>query len=268
MGEILVQIITASTVAELFDSNIDYYLKYRRDCPESIIQMISNEFNLTSDSTILDLGTGTGQIAIPISKLVNKVHAIDINSGMIERAITRAGELKIDNISFRVLDANKDRIMGKYDVAVFGSSFHWFDRASILKKLKFVINKGICILGAQSIWNGKSEWEKKITELIQKYLGKDRKAGNTTYDIDTPHEEVLSESEFSDFSSNDIIIQNKYTIDELIGLIYSTSYGKPEFFGENITQFDEEARSILSKNSDNGVLIQDQPYYIIFAKRE
>ena len=45
----------------------DFYHKYRRGYPPAVIDMVMDAFGLTGDDIVVDLGCGTGQLALPIA---------------------------------------------------------------------------------------------------------------------------------------------------------------------------------------------------------
>lgn len=63
-------------------------------------EMISNAIDLKSDSVILEIGTGTGEMAIRLSKLCKKVYACDVSKPMLDYAGKKAKNLGIENIEF------------------------------------------------------------------------------------------------------------------------------------------------------------------------
>lgn len=68
-----------------------------------------------SDDVVLEIGTGTGDIAFSISPRCKQVVGIDISPEMIAKANMKNSELKIENLTFQVEDA--------YNLSFSGSSF-------------------------------------------------------------------------------------------------------------------------------------------------
>jgi cyclopropane fatty-acyl-phospholipid synthase-like methyltransferase len=50
-----------------FEGKQKYYSDYRMDYPDEVIEHVVDRFDLTEDSAVLDLGCGTGRIALQIS---------------------------------------------------------------------------------------------------------------------------------------------------------------------------------------------------------
>jgi len=74
-------------MAKLRDVNIEV---------ESIIKATG----LTKESTVIELGCGTGNFSIKASKHCKKVYSVDISQTMLEFAEKKADSVKIDNITF------------------------------------------------------------------------------------------------------------------------------------------------------------------------
>jgi cyclopropane fatty-acyl-phospholipid synthase-like methyltransferase len=54
----------------------------------------------TADETVLDLGTGTGAIALELAPAATQVIGRDISDGMLEQARTKADERSLSNVTF------------------------------------------------------------------------------------------------------------------------------------------------------------------------
>lgn len=90
---------------ELFKGTAWYYSRYRKGYPSAFFNYIVKAFNLDNTSRALDLGTGTGQIAIPLSSFVKEVIAIDPEREMLDEGERIANEKGISNIKWAKLKA-------------------------------------------------------------------------------------------------------------------------------------------------------------------
>lgn len=61
--------------------------------------------HLTAETTVLDIGTGTGEIPLQIASRVRHVEAVDYSEEMISIAQNKARTLGIGNLNFRVQDS-------------------------------------------------------------------------------------------------------------------------------------------------------------------
>ena len=55
----------------------DFYHRYRRGYPSAVIDDVVNAFRLTRIDVVVDLGCGTGQLALPIAGRVRAVADVD-----------------------------------------------------------------------------------------------------------------------------------------------------------------------------------------------
>ena len=128
---------------KIFHDAAWYYARFRRGYPKSFYKHITDIFKLNNESHALDLGTGTGQIAIPISKIVKEVVAVDPEKNMLKEGEIIAQKDNISNISWiniNAEDISKD--LGLFDVTTMGASFHWMEQDDVLKKIYNLTNNG------------------------------------------------------------------------------------------------------------------------------
>jgi tRNA/tmRNA/rRNA uracil-C5-methylase (TrmA/RlmC/RlmD family) len=64
----------------------DVYHEYRRGYPSAVIAAVADAFKLTGDDVVVDLGCGTGQLALPIARRARAVVGVDPEHDMLARA--------------------------------------------------------------------------------------------------------------------------------------------------------------------------------------
>jgi phosphatidylethanolamine/phosphatidyl-N-methylethanolamine N-methyltransferase len=83
-----------------FAASYDRFMRRLSDVYSLLIELIWNE--LKQGDHVLEIATGTGIIALEISRKVKKVTATDISHPMIDIAIEKAKKAGIENIDFSV----------------------------------------------------------------------------------------------------------------------------------------------------------------------
>jgi SAM-dependent methyltransferase len=89
--------LTTHDPEELFRSTAPYYARYRPGYPSELFSCLAEIQQLDGTQEALDLGCGTGQIAIPLAASVNEVAAVDPQPDMLEWRQHRAAEEGVDN---------------------------------------------------------------------------------------------------------------------------------------------------------------------------
>jgi SAM-dependent methyltransferase len=79
-----------------FDRAAEYYDETRGFPPGEethVASLIRDLANLTTSSRVIEIGVGTGRIALPLSRLVRTVYGIDLSRPMLKRLVSkRSGE--------------------------------------------------------------------------------------------------------------------------------------------------------------------------------
>lgn len=109
-----------------FSSRVDNYIKYRPGYPQAVITTLQDECQLTTESTIADIGSGTGILTVLFLQNGNPVFAVEPNAEMRsagERLLQ--GYPRFHSIAGR---AEATTLAGQsVDFVVAGQAFHWFD---------------------------------------------------------------------------------------------------------------------------------------------
>ncbi len=79
---------------------------------------------LTADDVVLDLGTGTGAVALALAPDAGRVFGRDISEGMMERAREKARERGIENVEFGEGTFREPNVEGPVDVVVSNFAMH------------------------------------------------------------------------------------------------------------------------------------------------
>ncbi|MFA7690931.1 MAG: class I SAM-dependent methyltransferase [Methanofastidiosum sp.] len=131
-----------------FWKQLNYYdelMLYSR-YPGKIMDRIS--FFLSSNDIVLDIGAGTGAFTIPLSKIANKIIALDPSSHQLKILKDKAKIAKCENILYMENEwknVSKDEI-GKVDYSLAAYSFFEDDICSFLEKSISVASKGIFLV--------------------------------------------------------------------------------------------------------------------------
>src|SRR5437660_4475378 len=137
------------TPTERFSNRVENYLRYRPRYPKEIVQLIETECGLRSESSIADIGSGTGILAELFLRNGNHVFGIEPN-----REMREAGErlLAIYTRFTSVAGTAEATTLPdqSIDLITAGQAFHWFDRDSCRKEFMRILRPGGWVV---LVWN-------------------------------------------------------------------------------------------------------------------
>ncbi|ULO05508.1 class I SAM-dependent methyltransferase [Paenibacillus sp. 19GGS1-52] len=258
---------------ELFKGTAAYYSRYRPLYPSSLVRYLVDQFALDGTGRMLDLGCGSGQLALRFTDWFQQIMGMDTEPEMLDEAKRLATESRVDNIQW--LNGKAEDItaeFGEFRLVTIAKAFHWMDRGRVLELLynNVASNGGIAIIDNSLKKEEPQIWQQKVNEVVRRWLGEERKAGNSTY---TPpaekYEDILSRSPFKRVESHQLpCYTHIWTIDSIIGNLYSTSFASRRLFGNNVDRFETDLRQTLYDFSTNGLLKEVLSVDVIRAYKE
>lgn len=263
----------ASDYKDIFRGTAWYYARYREGYPQEFFDYIRDRFDFSKDDRVLDLGCGTGQIAIPISKFAHEVVAMDPEPEMIQEGKEQAKQADARNVVW-IEGGSEDlpgmkQELGTFRLVAMGTSFHWMNREKILDELYGIITDdgGIVIVWNTSIWAEVSnDWQAAVKTVIKKYLGEERRAGSGYFQVlPRRHEEFVRESKFKRMEMWSHHWTLFSSLDEVIGNLYSTSGANPYILGDKKEAFEKDLRETLTKLNSSDVFLYEGDLEAILA---
>lgn len=130
----------------------DDYAKYRAGQPDSFFDMM-RAFNIgLPGQTILDLGTGTGALALRYAHRGAQVSAIDISAEQIEVAKKQAQQERV-NVDFRTGPAEQLPFESHaFDVVTANQCWLYFDAPQVVRQVLWVLKPGGLLVTSHCSW--------------------------------------------------------------------------------------------------------------------
>ncbi len=247
-------------MTDLFAGAAWYYARYRPGYPESFRRHVVARFALDGTQRLLDLGCGSGQLALPLAAHVVEAVGMDPEPEMLAEGAAQAAARGISNVRWvrggdRDLDRLKDDL-GMFHLVTMGRSFHWMDWPATLRSLDAMIETtgGIVLAGEnERIWEVPGIWQEAVRAVIQRWLGPSRRAGSGTYaPPDDSFEAALARSAFARMERYALPFRRTVTADEIVGYLYSTSYCSPALLGNHRAAFEADLRETLRTLAPDG----------------
>jgi SAM-dependent methyltransferase len=169
-----------SQSVERFTSRVETYAKYRPGYPAEILELLRRECDLTPDSIVADIGSGTGKLTELLLANGCVVFGVEPNGPM--RAF--AENLFKDQPNFRSVDGSAESTTlpdTSVDLITAGQAFHWFEPPKTRDEWVRILKPGGW---AALIWN---ERELKATPFLNDYE-------NLLLEFGTDYKEVRHEN--------------------------------------------------------------------------
>ena len=255
--------------SDTFAGTAKYYAKYRPGIPTEVVDYLKDKYHLDGSGLLLDIGCGTGISTRAFAPLFSRVIAFDPSKEMLDEAATSSHP---PNIDWRLCsDKELDLRSEKVKLAIAVRSFHWLDQDPFLRRLRENMEDdgAIAIIGDGSFWTGEEPWQVKAKEIIQEFLGPDRKAGRGKSYVTPPdpYGVVLKRNGFVDIDTYKIPIIRHWSLDSIIGYLYSTSFSAYHLYDGRNTEFERRLKNELIRINDNSSEFIEHAQFVVQSAR-
>ncbi|NEU58351.1 class I SAM-dependent methyltransferase [Halorussus sp. MSC15.2] len=241
-----------------FDGTEEYYAEYRPDYGERVVRYLEDRFELDESASVLDLGCGTGQLAIPLAARVGEVVGMDPNEEMLREARRKAREAGVENVEW-VVGSDADlreglwSDLGTVRLTTMGRSFHWMQQGATLDCVHRMTEPGggvATVADTEWLTRGVEDWEAAAYDVADEYLDDLPERTGPVEEYDDPWDELLEARGFADVEVRTLRVEREWTIDEAVGYVFSLSFCSPERFGDEKDAFEADLRERLRERRD------------------
>ncbi len=255
----------------LFGGTADWYARYRPPYPCGLLGLIRTHYDAQLGGRLLDLGCGTGHLLLPLAGDFREAVGIDPEAEMIAAARQGAAARGIGNATYRVMPAEAiDAALGRFDLVVCGNALHWMDQTRVLRLCHERLNPagGMVVIASGGFWSGAEAWQQTVVRVIRRWLGEARRAGAGHYTPPPqPHQDYIRESDFRLEDSGEYRVAYRWTIETIIGCLYSTSFCRRDLLGDRAPGFEADLRAALLELQPDGEFTEVIEYSYWFLRR-
>jgi SAM-dependent methyltransferase len=149
-----------------WDRTSNDYLRFRPGYPESFWRRIVALGIGQPGQRVLDLGTGTGNLAIDLARRGCSVAGIDLAAGQVEEARRRAEREKLP-VDFRVGPAEATGLPGgSFDVVTASQCWLYFDKDRVIPEVKRLLAPGGKLVTCHLCWLPRRDRIARETEAL------------------------------------------------------------------------------------------------------
>ena len=229
--------------------------------------LLAEELGLDGSGRLLDVGCGPGILTVRLARLLEAAVGLDPDPAMIAEGRRAAQERGIANITWIQGRAEELPAVapGPYRLVTFGQSFYWTDEVPVAEAVYDMVEPGgaLALVGHQA--EGRAVPPSpgppriphdEIGELVRKYLGPTRRAGQSTAPVQALSlQDALASTRFGAprviFAPG--IPDHVQDIEGVLSNYFSMSWAAPHLFGDRVEVFAGEVRALLRERSPEGV---------------
>ncbi len=209
---------------------VDFYHRYRRGYSSEVIDMLVQAFSLTEQDVVIDLGCGTGQLALPTAGRVRAVVGVDPEPDMLLRAREAAAERRVGNALWMVgVDSDIETLGGmlghhRVGAVTIAQALHWMDHDRLFSSIATLARPGggvAVITNGTPLWLQESAWSQALRAFLEGWLDTTTTATcGTDAESQRRYGESLEAAGF-DLSEASFDYTDELGIDEVVGGLYS-----------------------------------------------
>ena len=219
-----------------FASTASTYEHLRPPYPDTFFRSVAQKLALTKESSLIDLGTGPGLLALGFGPYVGRIAGVDPETAMIEaarEAAARAGQ------ALTLIEGKAETLppdIGTFDIVTIGRALHWMDREATLARLdRLVARDGtILICASFSVTDGRNAWLDGYNEIRRRWspekLWEEAGRGSRT------HRDLPAFFRGSAFAPTELVAvetSHLVSVQDLTRRVLTYSSSSPEALGDN-----------------------------------
>jgi SAM-dependent methyltransferase len=236
-----------------FVGTAEAYLLYRPPYPKALLTSLVAQARVPGSAVLLDLACGPGRVTLDLAASFGHVHAIDLESEMIEAGRREAARRGVRNVEWRVGRAEEASIAAEsVDLITIGEAFHRLDQAAIIKKALDWLKPGGCIaiLGTYGLLAGGEAWKETVRAVARHWMARAFPAGwadarpGAAIGPDA-FKRLLLGARFMDVKIRSFTEPHTWTFEQIVGYLRSTSVCSEGALGDLFSSFEEGLKDAL-----------------------
>jgi len=215
---------------------------------------------VTGGGRLLDLACGPGRVALALVSSFREVWAIDLERDMIEIGQQEATQRGVHTIKWMVGKAEELQAPpASFELITIGEAFHRLDQQLVAKQTLQWLRPGCCLasLGSYGVMEGKEPWQRIVADIARRWTSRAHPSGGGAAQPQPGsgpkhYELVLRETGFEDVASYAFVEGHTWTIETIIGNLYSTSFCSKNVLGDSSEAFEADLRAALLAHDPSG----------------
>jgi hypothetical protein len=200
-------------------------------------------------------------VALALAGQFEGVEAVDASWEMVAEGEREAAASRAANVRFRVGTAEElDYADGTFRLVTIANAIHWMDGRAVLERLHELVapGGGVALIGMPGMWSpdlrlGEERWLEALAGVMRRHLGERRRAGGGFYEAARlSHAELIAGSPFDLGEVGTRTLELTWSLEEVVGYLYSTSFANRALLGSGAEAFEAELRGALEAVEPSG----------------
>ncbi|WP_449536373.1 class I SAM-dependent methyltransferase [Ferdinandcohnia sp. Marseille-Q9671] len=232
-----------------FTDKAEIYAKYRPSYPNEYIEYVISEANLTKESMIADIGSGTGILSKQLLEKGYTVIGVEPNDDM--RTVAEQTLMPGSRyISVKAAAESTTLEDNSIDLVTVGQAFHWFHMKKFKLECQRILKQDAKV---SLVWNSRdssSDINKESAVVCQQYCPNFKGFSGGMEEKPIPFHEFFKEGKYDvTFFRNDL----EFDVDGFLGRYLSASYS-PKENDKEYDSFIAALTDLFDKYSNNGMI--------------
>jgi SAM-dependent methyltransferase len=244
---------------DLYQGTAAYYDRYRPPYPDALIADLVERAHVSTDTRLLDLACGTGQVSLRLAAHCAEVVAVDQEPETVAFARAKAARAGVDNVDW-VGGRAEDIAPGeRFDLVTIGTAFHRLERRRVAARVMQWLPPG-------------GHWQRELFDFYSRWIeiagAIDRLPARLREDLtDHPHVEILRDAGFEIVGRYEFVEPCVWDLESIAGYIYSTSYLPLSMLGDRRVELEADLSARMLAIEPSGRFADEASYACDLARR-
>jgi SAM-dependent methyltransferase len=245
------------------------FARFRPPYPDALLAHLRERFHLDGTGRLLDLGCGTGRLALPLARWFEHVIGMDPEPEMLAEAAAAAARLGVSNV--RWVTGGVSTLgpeLGRFRLITLGQVLHLVDADETLAAAARALESGggIAVIDEEHPDVPSNLWRKTVRAAVSPWLGADRRA--LLQRREEPDEVVVARSPFSRVEVFRLPLRRATDVDRIIGFISTTSAASRAALGDRWPQAEAAMRRALLDLNPAGTFVHEVVVRAVLAWKD